>query len=367
MHFVITISLSFILSKTYAALPEAIDSLGQKIKIKSVLKEADVIWGFDFLPSGEIIYTLRSGAMRLYHPKDNGTIMLSGVPKVRAKNQGGLLDVLVDPQFSKNQKIYFSLSAPVGGNKSTTQILSAKIFDGGLTDIKILFTAGADSSETVHYGSRLVMDKNRHLYFSVGDRGERKNAQRLEISPGKIFRVNADGSVPNDNPFINAKDAVKAIWSYGHRNPQGLALHPLTGELWSTEHGPRGGDELNLIKKGLNYGWPIITYGFEYWGPKIGETHKEGLEQPVYHYTPSIATSGLMIYSGKKFANWKGDFFIGSLKDHYISRVRITDGKPKEVEKLFTNWGERIRTIKESPSGAVYISTDSGQLIELTN
>lgn len=355
----------FSILTSFASLPLSFVSEGVKIKPEQVLKDEDSIWGFDFLPEGKgLIYTLRSGKIKIFDSQTKKVTNLNGVPSVVHQNQGGMLDVFVDPDFKNTNLIYFTYSTKVDAGQ-TTRIAQANIEGKELKNLKILFTALPGSSTTQHYGSRIVKDKNGYIYFTVGERGERNHAQRLDVPQGKIFRMLSNGGTPQDNPFTKGKSFSSPIWSYGHRNPQGLAIHPKTGELWSTEHGPRGGDEINLIKKGLNYGWPVITYGKEYWGPSIGDTHKKGMEQPQFQYTPSIATCGLAIHSGKMHKQWENNFFIGSLKFQYLSRVKEVGGKLKEVEKLLEGWGQRIRNVKEGPDGSVYVSTDDGQLIRL--
>ena len=319
-------------------------------KTETVVKTDAIIWGFDFMPDGKILFTEREGNLKLFNPSTKKITTIQNTPQVVEQGQGGLLDVLLDRNFKKNSKIYLTYSAKVEGGQ-TTRLTSATLKDNKLTDIKELFTALPGTGAGQHFGSRVVQTADGMLYVTVGDRGERKSAQKKNIYHGKIFQVNPKGGYK--------------LYTYGHRNPQGLALHPETKALWSVEHGPRGGDELNLIEKGKNYGWPVITYGKEYWGPSIGGTKKEGMEQPKYYYTPSIATSGLMIYSGKKFKDWKGQFFIGALKAEHISRVANTGSKFEEKQKLFKDNDERIRQIKESADGSIYYSTDNGKIIRV--
>ena len=321
-----------------------------RFQTETVFKGNDVVWGFDFLPNNNILITEKDGVLRLFDPKTKKSQALEGVPKVRSRGQGGLLDVLVDRAFKQNKKIYLTFSVPLEGGQ-TTRLVSASLNQNKLENLKVIFTALPATSKTQHFGSRVVQDKDGSLYFTVGDRGERKLAQDMSQHRGKLYKVTAGDKV--------------TMWSYGHRNAQGADFHPSTGKLWTVEHGPRGGDELNVISKGKNYGWPVITYGKEYWGPSIGDTHKEGMEQPAYHYTPSIAISGLMIYSGKMFPEWKDQFFIGALKDTHISRLASVNSKFVEQEKLFEDNDERIRQIKEFKDGSIYYSTDNGKIVRL--
>ena len=328
-------------AKTYAA----------KFQTQTVYKGDDVVWGFDFLPNSNILITEKEGTLRLFDAKSKKAQLIEGVPKVADRGQGGLLDVLVDQNFQSNKTIYLTYSVPLEGGQ-TTRLVSASLNQNKLSNIKVIFTALPATRKTQHFGSRVVQDKDGTLFFTVGDRGERKLAQDKSKHRGKLYSVNKAGQVN--------------MWSYGHRNAQGADFHPSTGRLWIVEHGPRGGDELNEIFKGKNYGWPVITYGKEYWGPSIGEgTEKEGMEQPAYHYTPSIAISGLMIYSGKMFPEWKNQFFIGALKDTHISRLAVVNSKFVEQEKLFEDNDERIRQIKEFKDGSIYYSTDNGKIIRL--
>ena len=272
------------------------------------------------------------------------------------------------PSSPKTNSCFFSYSARYGGGVGT-RIAKARLVGSRLTQLQELFSALPLGSGGRHFGSRILFGppsagggSSDLLFFGVGDRGDRHKAQKLNFPNGKLFRIKQDGSIPPDNPFVKTEGALPAIWSLGHRNPQGMAWDA-SGHLWEQEHGPRGGDEINRIAKGKNYGWPVITYGREYWGPKIGDTHRKGMEQPVKHFTPSIAPSSLMIYSGKLFKKWKGDFFSASLKFTHINRLVITQGKvAKEERFLQRSLGERVRHIREAPSGEIFFSTDRGHL-----
>ena len=364
-----------------------IHSENQKIIVehlsKSWSEDLGVIWGFDFLPSSndieqdlpKLIVTERGGEMYFLSLANGHKESISGLPRMTEVGQGGLMDVKLHPQFSKNKLVFFSYVARYEDGTGTV-VARAKLQGSKLRDIKTLFKSSPPGSGGRHFGCRIVF-KGGKIYFAIGDRGDRHKAQDLSYPNGKVYRIYEDGSIPKDNPFVvkelkNGRKALAAIWSYGHRNPQGLAVHPHTDQLWEQEHGPRGGDEVNLIQKGKNYGWPVITYGKEYWGPSIGTTHKKGMEQPIKFYVPSIAPSSLMIYSGRLFTNWKGDFFSTALKDPHISRVVIkkksSDQMTFEVvkeESILNDFPHRIRHISESPNGQIVFSTDSGHFYRL--
>ena len=269
------------------------------------------------------------------------------------------------PIFQQAKKYIFLI--PKKKVKKKTTGISYGILKGNhLTQIKEIFSAKPALSSRIHFGSRMVFDQDGFLFITVGERHNRHFAQNLNTHMGKILRLTEEGKAPSTNPFVDHKNALPEIWSFGHRNPQGLTLHPISGELWAHEHGPRGGDEINLIKKGKNYGWPIITYGTEYWGPKIGEgTRKEGLEQPIKYYVPSIAPSGLLIYSGKKIKQWRGDFFSGALVLEHLNRLKFKNNKVVKEERLISKSGFRVRNVIEGPEGSIYISVDSGRIFKI--
>ncbi|MBH25330.1 MAG: dehydrogenase [Myxococcales bacterium] len=326
-----------------------------------------VIWGMSFVDDDTILYTLRQGKMGLLDTGTGGiTPVVGELPGVLSARQGGLLDVRAHPSFATNKTIYLSYSKPTDDG-ATTAVATARLDGSRLSDLQEIFVAEAHSSNTHHYGSRLQFDGAGHLFVTVGDRGERHKAQDLNVHNGKVLRLNEDGTPPEDNPFFEQGGPARFIWSYGHRNPQGLVFDAQTGELWEHEHGPRGGDELNLVKKGLNYGWPTISYGKEYSsGAQVGQgTEKEGMEQPVKYYVPSIAPCGMIRYSGDLFPQWRGRFFIGALAMQHINVVEIKDGEAVGEERLLTDQGERVRALAQSPSGAIVFSTDSGQIARL--
>ena len=324
-------------------------------------------WGMAFVNSHELVITERIGTVKILNP-DTGTIIsLTGVPAVLADGQGGLMDVAVSPDYPDTRKLYFTYTKMVNGQGVTTLAIATR--EGNrLSHWHDLIVTDSGTNTGRHFGSRIAFDQQGHIFFSVGDRGERPHAQNTSNHAGSILRLNLDGSIPKDNPFLNRKGYRAEIWSYGHRNPQGLVFDVKTGRLWAIEHGPRGGDELNLIEKGRNYGWPIISYGKEYWGPiAVGEgTAKVGMEQPRKVYIPSIAPSGLMVYQGDAFPDWKGNLFTGALKLTHLNRIVLSDeGIPVAEERLLDDMNERIRAIAQGPDGLIYFSTDSGKIARL--
>lgn len=322
-------------------------------------EEDEVIWGFTFLNKEELLLTLREGSLIHFNLRTKKRKKLA-VPDVHAYGQGGLLDV---QKFTINgkDKVYITYSSRVDGVK-TTSLAVADFDKGKLGSFKNIFNAKVKSSTNRHYGSRLNYDGN-FLYMSVGDRGERQFAQDLSLHNGKILRLTPEGVAAEGNPFIGK--GLPEIWTYGHRNPQGIFYDSSTQKLFSCEFGPRGGDELNLIEKGKNYGWPVITYGREYYGPKIGTTEKKGMEQPITYWVPSISPSGMTIYSGDKIKSWKGDIFLANLSSQHIRRIRLQDNNVVEQQKILEDLEERIRFISTGLDGFLYFSTDSGFLYRI--
>ncbi|MGB3851733.1 MAG: PQQ-dependent sugar dehydrogenase [Tunicatimonas sp.] len=327
-------------------------------------------WGLAFLPEGEMLITEKSGTLyRL--TADRQLQSVSGVPAVLDEGQGGLLDVLLHPDFANNQVIYLSYSAfkqEGDDTVSTTAITRATLEGNSLTDAERIFEALPYSTKRHHYGSRMAFDPEGYLYFSVGDRGNRdENPQNLDNHCGKIHRINDDGSIPDDNPFVNQDGAMPSIYSYGHRNPQGLAIHPTTGRVWTHEHGPRGGDEVNIIRKGDNYGWPVISYGLNYDGTTFTQlTAKEGMEQPLHYWVPSIAPCGAAFVTGDRYPDWTGDFLVGSLRYEYLNRCQVADDEITDEELLMENLG-RLRSVAMGPDGYIYVGVeDPGAVYRLT-
>lgn len=319
-------------------------------------------WSVAFLPDGDMLVTERSGQLRLVtrqgelHPRP-----IEGLPPIREHGQGGLLDVALHPGFEQNRFLYFSY---VESSKEGlgTAVARGKLEKHRLEALEILFRLIPKSSSRRHFGSRLVLDGKGYLFITLGDRGDRSRAQDINDHAGSLIRLHDDGRIPKDNPFVRRSDSKPEIYSYGHRNMQGAALHPKTGKLWVHEHGPQGGDEINIPEKGTNYGWPVITYGVNYViGTKIGEgTHKEGMAQPIYYWVPSIAPSGMAFYSGKRFKHWKDNLFIGSLKDHLLVRLELEGEKVIHEERMLVDLFGRIRDVREGPDGFIYLLTDAG-------
>lgn len=334
--------------------------------IETIVTGLEHPWAVDFLPDGRILLTERPGRLRVV---DKGVMSapVKGLPKLKAKGQGGLLDIAVDPDFMNNQTIYFSYSG-VGDGGLGTDVASAKLINNTLSDLKVLFKTLPKTRGGYHFGSRLLLGKQGELFITLGDRGGKERAQDVNDHAGSLIRINVDGSVPKDNPLLN-KAGRKEIYTYGNRNIQGIAMHPETGDVWSVEHGPQGGDELNLMKPGVNYGWPVITYGVNYGiGTKIGEgTEKAGMAQPVHYWVPSIATSSLLFYTGDKFPKWKGNAFVSSLVFGQLARLEIENNKVVKEERILKGEHGRIREVQQGLDGFVYILTDEseGRLLRL--
>ncbi len=332
-----------------------------KFNFEKLTQQNDMVWGFDFLADGRIIFSERKGLLKVFDPKSKSVTEIKGTPKVWSKGQGGLLDIRV---HTKSQKIFMTYAEPIG-EKATTALASATLSGNELKDFKKLFSAQESNSNESHFGSRIEFDDKGHVFITVGDRDERPHVQDLAFTTGKIIRLNEDGSVPKDNPFVKNKTAKPEIWSLGHRSPQGLVRNPMTGDLWEAEMGPRGGDEINLIKPGANYGWPVITHGREYSGLPIGPNSKEGMEQPVVYWAPSISPSGMTIYNGNAFPEWKGNIFLGNLSGAHLRRITLDGKKVTGQEELLKDKGYRIRNVRPGPEGFLYLSTDDGIIARL--
>ena len=324
-------------------------------------------WGMVFLPSGEILVTEKQGSIRIIQ---NGRLLnetLQGVPDVYVHGQGGLLDIALHPEFSSNSLIYLTYAAGGDADKGgNTALFRAKLQGRRLTESKVLYKAEPNTEAGVHFGSRIAFDKFGYIYFSIGDRGERdKNPQDISRDGGKIYRLHDDGRVPEDNPFAAHPGAKKAVYSYGHRNPQGLALNPFTGTLFEHEHGPQGGDELNIIKKGRNYGWPKITYGINYSGTPITKhSALPGLEQPKSYWTPSIAPCGMTFISSSRYPKWKGDLIVASLKFGYLVRIDMQGDTVGPQERIAEGLG-RVRNVKQGLDGYLYAAVEGKGLYRL--
>jgi aldose sugar dehydrogenase len=343
------------------------------IRLDTVVRGLNSPWAIAFLPAKEMLITDKSG--KLYHvKKDRSKKMVKGVPEVVFGGQGGLLDVIIDPDYPKNKFIYLSYSKGKkenGKDLATTAIMKARFENGRLTDQKDIFVAEPYSPARHHYGSRMQFGKDGYLYFSVGERGgHNENPQQIKGNDlGKVHRIKSDGTIPDDNPFVNTAGAQASIYSFGHRNPQGMTIHPQTGEIWEHEHGPRGGDEINIIRPGKNYGWPVITYGIDYNGKPMNpdtKTAQAGMEQPLHQWTPSIAPSGMAFVSGTTYNGWEGNLMSGSLRFQYLNRSVLKDNKVIKEEILFKNIG-RVRDVRMGPDGFIYIAVENlGMVFRLT-
>jgi glucose/arabinose dehydrogenase len=332
------------------------------VRAETVAQGLEHPWGLAFLPDGRMLVTERAGRLRLVGKDGRISAPLAGVPAVQARGQGGLLDVVLDPRFDENRLVYLSYAEPGDGGTAGTAVARGRLGESGIENVRVIYRQRPKVSGTNHFGSRLVFARDGALFVTQGDRyAHRDGAQDLAAGFGKIVRIHPDGTVPADNPFVGRAGVQPEIWSYGHRNIQGAALHPETGQLWIVEHGPRGGDEINRPEAGKNYGWPVITYGAEYWGPRIGEgTAKPGMEQPLYYWDPVIAPSGLLFYTGDAIPGWKGSLLIGSLRPGLLVRLRLADGRVAQEERYLGDLGERIRDVRQGPDGHPYLLTDRG-------
>jgi len=316
-------------------------------------------WGMTWLPNGDMLITDRSG--KLLRVRDGKLLAeISGVPEVYSRGQGGLLDIILHPEYDSNGWIYITYSSTQGmEDGANTAIMRAKLEDNTLVQSQVLYKASPNSTRGQHFGSRIAFDGDGYLYFSVGDRGNRDvNPQDLSRDGGKVYRLNDDGSIPSDNPFVDQEGAIDAVYSYGHRNPQGMATHPETGKIWAHEHGPRGGDELNYIEPGKNYGWPVISYGINYNGTSFTDkTEMEGMEQPKTYWDPSIAPSGLDFVTSDTYPDWKGKAIVGSLKFNYLVIVDL-DGTEVSNKNIVLEGIGRVRNVRQAPDGYIYVGVD---------
>jgi glucose/arabinose dehydrogenase len=340
------------------------ESAGMRLRVEDVAQTGNVIWAMDFIDAGTMIFTERQGRTRLMR-LDTGEIRdLDGGPEVFAFDSGGLFDVLVDPEFETNGQLFWTYIKKVGDD-SVTAVAKGRLQGDRIVDLQDLFVANNGSSDHAHWGSRIVIDRDRYLYFSVGERHVPDNAQNLASHSGKILRLTEQGGVPSDNPFAGREEAAPEIWSYGHRNPQGLAIQPESGRLFEQEHGPTGGDEINVIEKGKNYGWPVVTYGTDIWGGQQATgTASPGMEQPVKYFDPSIAPSGMTFYYGDRFAAWQGNLFSSTLRGH-LNRLVLDGQVVVSEERLLNDWTERVRDVVEGPDGSLYLATESGRIARI--
>jgi glucose/arabinose dehydrogenase len=339
-----------------------------RIAVTTVVGGLEHPWGLAFLPDGRMLVTERPGRLRYVSADGKLSEPVTGVPAVAAVNQGGLLDVALDPAFATNSTIYLSYAEPGEGEENGTAVARARLDGMQLQDVSVIYRQQPKFASGHHFGSRLVFARDGTLFVTQGDRNKLREAvQDLTTDIGKVVRIRTDGGIPADNPLVGRKDARPEIWSWGHRNIQGAALNPATGELWTHEHGPRGGDEINITRAGRNYGWPVITYGREYFGPAIGEgTAKAGMEQPLHYWVPSIGPSGMAFHDGRAHPQWKGQLFVGALAAKQLVRLEVgDDGRVRREERLAI--GERVRDVREGPDGALYLLTDEnpGRLLRV--
>lgn len=330
-----------------------------------VVPDLQIPWGMTWLPDGSMLITEIKG--KLIHFKDGKKTEITDCPEVVARGQGGFLDVELHPDYKNNGWIYFTYSSPEGTEKgSNTALMRAKLKNGALIEKQVLYKGSPNTTRGHHFGSRIVFDDAGFVYFTIGDRGEHfVNPQDVSKDGGKVYRLKDDGTIPTDNPFYNTANAKQAIYSYGHRNQQGMAIHPDTRQIWTNEHGPQGGDEINIISKGKNYGWPVITYGINYDNTIITEKkNMEGMEQPLYYYIPSIAPSGMAFINSDTYPGWKGSLLIGSLRFQYLERLEIKNNKVTYREKLIPDMG-RVRNVKMGPDGFIYAGVENKGIVKI--
>jgi glucose/arabinose dehydrogenase len=363
------------------AFPGQTDAPEQKLNVTfDVVTVADSLenpWGLTFLPGGKLLVTERPGRLRIVAPDGKKSAPLTGLPAMDARNQGGLLDIALDPNFASNRLIYWSFAEPQEGGANNTAVARGRLVEGDaprVENVQVIYHQTPSLQSRGHFGSRLVFGRDGTLFITQGDRQTaegRTHARRLDGTVGKVVRINADGSIPRDNPFVGRSDVKPEIWSLGHRNSQGATLNPTTGELWLVEHGTRGGDEINIPRKGKDYGWPNVAYGIEYQGGPIleGVTQLPGTEQPLYYWDPVIAPSGMTFYTGNLFPAWRGSLFIGGHVNNELVRLSLNGEKVVGEERLLTDLPERIkvRDVRQGPDGALYLLHDNpnGKIVKL--
>jgi len=339
---------------------QAINTQEHVVRLVKVVEGLEYPWGLAFLPDGRMLVTERPGRLRIVG-KDGKLVSqaVAGLPQVAVHGQGGLLDVALHPRFTQNELVYLSYAARGEGGIST-EVARGRLSGNRLENVEVIFRQQPKSGSGRHFGSRLVFDREGYLYITLGDRGDMERAQKADDHAGSVIRLHDDGRVPADNPFVGKPGWKPEKYTFGNRNIQGAALHPRTGQLWTHEHGPQGGDEVNVIRAGVNYGWPVITYGVNYGiGTKIGEgTHKPGMAQPLHYWVPSIAPSGMAFYTGDRFPAWRGDLFVGALRDQVLVRLKLDGDKIVSEERMLKNVLGRIRDVRSGPDGYLYLLTD---------
>ncbi|MGZ8267804.1 MAG: PQQ-dependent sugar dehydrogenase [Burkholderiales bacterium] len=365
----IAIVLLIATAAAFPAEPRAQRSEKHDFAVQTLVSGLQYPWSIAWLPDGRMLVTERAGRLRIVSADFKlDRTPVEGLPRIVVGDQGGLFDVALHPDYRANGWIYISYSGPGDGGHGT-ELMRAKLSGSRLTQQQVLFRLVPKTGSGQHFGGRIVFDGKGHVYLTLGDRGDMARAQRLDDHAGSVIRLNEDGSVPKDNPFVGRKDAKPEKFTLGNRNIQGAARHPKTGELWTHEHGPQGGDEINIIRAGRNYGWPVITYGVNYVsGTRIGEgTHKQGMEQPLYKWVPSIAPSGMAFYEGEPFPGWRGNLLVGALRDEMLVRLELDGEKVVKEERLLAGAVGRIRDVRVGPDGYVYLLTDarSGALVRL--
>ncbi len=353
---------------------QQVESQQQSFQIQALSNEFEFPWGMEFLPNGRLLITEKPGRLREFNFSTGDIASISGVPEVYFFSQGGLFDVVLHPQFEADHWVYLSYAAQLANGLRTTRVQRFELVDQQLLNAKTIFEAKPAWDTTIHFGGALMFGNDGYLYITMGDRKQRDLAQDLSTHMGKILRYRADGGIPDDNPFVNTAGALPEIFSYGHRNPQGLTIDRNNDEMWAVEHGPQGGDEINTLIAGANYGWPVISHGEEYGGGKIGEgTHKVGMEQAIHYYIPSIATGGVSYYGGSALPGWKNSLFVAGLRSFSVSRIALSNiGQPGESrtaieeERLLEDMTFRVRALSSGPNELLYMLTENGGLIQIS-
>jgi glucose/arabinose dehydrogenase len=366
--FLVTAIVGVLGSVPQHALPQdrTLNTQSGRTTVRTITADLNHPWGLAFLPDGRMLVTERAGRLRIVTAEGTVSPPLGGVPRVMARGQGGLLDVALDPDFASNRLVYLSYSEP-GEGGSSTAVARGRLDGNALSGVQVIFSQQPKINDTKHFGSRLVFARDGKLFITTGERFQFAPAQDLSNHLGKILRINPDGSVPKDNPFVGRKNARPEIWSYGHRNSQGAALHPQTGALWENEHGPRGGDEINIPEAGKNYGWPLVSWGNHYNGEPIAKPPtRPDLAGSIYHWTPVIAVSGMMFYTADLFPRWRGNVLVGGLVSRGVVRLTLDGAKVTGEERI--GLGARIRAVQQGPDGAVYVLTDedNGKVLRLS-
>ncbi len=362
--------MSRIFQATFFAFCLAVSSsaFSETVDIKIIASDLNHPWSVAFLPDGRFLVSERSGNLRTVTADGDVSHPIAGLPEIHSSGQGGLLDLMVDPAFVQNNVIYFSFSAVIDGGNATA-LAKARLVGSSLENVQVLFTQSPAFSTSHHYGSRIRLGTDGKIYLSSGDRGQAELAQSLSHGQGKVFRIDPQGKPLSDNPFTAQSDAISEIWSYGHRNIQGMAIHPVSGAIWIHEHGARGGDEVNIIQRGANYGWPLVSHGVNYNYTPIGTGRKlmKGITAPIYTWVPSIAPSGMSFYTGNRYPQWKNSLFVGALAGRMLVRLELDGDKIKSEHRLMQDFGKRIRDVKQGSDGYLYVVTDEsrGQLLRV--